>query len=278
MTGLAFKASVAPFHQWTPDVYEGAPTPVTAFMAVATKAAAFGVILRIFNVALIGESNMWAPALAVLAVITIVVGNVGAIGQSSLKRLLAYSSVAQAGLHARRRRRHDAARRRGRRLLPVRVPADEHGRVRRHRRARARDGAGRRHHVALRAGRGPAGAGLADDDRDALARRLPGDRGVLRQDLPDRRRGRQRLRLARRRDRARLGDLARLLPAGRGRGVDALARRGARRGRSRRRRRRGRRSPAAPRRPTPTPKRPPLPNGSRAPAPAWAPVASCSRR
>ena len=97
VTGLAFKASVAPFHQWTPDVYEGAPTPVTAFMAVATKAAAFGVILRIFDVALIGESTVWAPALAVLAVITIVVGNVGAIGQSSLKRLLAYSSVAQAG-------------------------------------------------------------------------------------------------------------------------------------------------------------------------------------
>jgi NADH-quinone oxidoreductase subunit N len=95
--GLAFKASVAPFHQWTPDVYEGAPTPVTAFMAVATKAAALGVILRLFDVALIGQSDVWAPALAALAVITIVVGNVGAIGQASLKRLLAYSSVAQAG-------------------------------------------------------------------------------------------------------------------------------------------------------------------------------------
>ncbi len=97
VTGLAFKASVAPFHQWTPDVYEGAPTPVTAFMAVATKAAAFGVLLRLFDTALIGGSAQWAPALAVLAVVTIVVGNVGAIGQSSLKRMLAYSSVAQAG-------------------------------------------------------------------------------------------------------------------------------------------------------------------------------------
>ena len=97
VAGLAFKASVAPFHQWTPDVYEGAPTPVTAFMAVATKAAAFGIILRFFDVALIGASSTWAPALATLAAITIVVGNVGAIGQSSLKRLLAYSSVAQAG-------------------------------------------------------------------------------------------------------------------------------------------------------------------------------------
>ena len=97
ITGLAFKASVAPFHQWTPDVYQGAPTAVTAFMAVATKAAAFGVLLRLFDTALIDGSREWAPALATLAVITIIVGNVGAIGQSSLKRMLAYSSVAQAG-------------------------------------------------------------------------------------------------------------------------------------------------------------------------------------
>ena len=97
VAGLAFKASIAPFHQWTPDVYEGAPTPITAFMAVATKAAAFGVIVRFFDVAVVDESAIWAPALATLAVVTIIVGNVGAIGQSSLKRLLAYSSVAQAG-------------------------------------------------------------------------------------------------------------------------------------------------------------------------------------
>ena len=57
VAGLAFKASVAPFHQWTPDVYEGAPTPITAFMAVATKAAAFGVLLRLFDVALIGAAD-----------------------------------------------------------------------------------------------------------------------------------------------------------------------------------------------------------------------------
>jgi NADH-quinone oxidoreductase subunit N len=97
VAGLCFKASVAPFHQWTPDVYEGAPTPVTAFMAVATKAAALGVFLRFFDVALISVQGDWGPALAVLATITIIVGNVGALGQSSLKRMLAYSSVAQAG-------------------------------------------------------------------------------------------------------------------------------------------------------------------------------------
>jgi NADH-quinone oxidoreductase subunit N len=97
MAGLAFKASVAPFHQWTPDVYEGAPTPITAFMAVATKAAAMGIFLRFFDVALIGDQVTWGPALAALATASIVVGNVGALGQSSLKRLLAWSSVAQAG-------------------------------------------------------------------------------------------------------------------------------------------------------------------------------------
>jgi NADH-quinone oxidoreductase subunit N len=97
VAGLAFKASVAPFHQWTPDVYEGAPTPVTAFMAVATKVAALGVFLRLFDVALIEAQSSWGPAVATLAAVTIVVGNVGALGQSSLKRMLAYSSVAQAG-------------------------------------------------------------------------------------------------------------------------------------------------------------------------------------
>jgi NADH-quinone oxidoreductase subunit N len=95
--GLAFKASAAPFQQWTPDVYEGAPTPITAFMAVATKAAAFGIFLRFFDVALIDASLDWAPLLAAISAITIIVGNVGALGQSSLKRMLAWSGVAQGG-------------------------------------------------------------------------------------------------------------------------------------------------------------------------------------
>jgi NADH-quinone oxidoreductase subunit N len=97
LVGFAFKASVAPFHQWTPDVYEGAPTPITAFMATATKAAALGVLLRFFDVAAIDLQNIWAPAMATIAAITIIVGNVGALGQSSIKRMLGYSSVAQAG-------------------------------------------------------------------------------------------------------------------------------------------------------------------------------------
>src|SRR5829696_9523577 len=96
-TGLAFKTSVAPFHQWTPDVYQGAPTPITAFMAVATKAAAFIALARLFEVALGPIADDWKPALAALAVVSIAVGNVGALAQDSLKRLMGYSGIAQAG-------------------------------------------------------------------------------------------------------------------------------------------------------------------------------------
>ena len=95
--GLAFKGSVAPFHQWTPDVYQGAPTPVTAFMAVATKASAFAIFLRLFDSAFPSAQIAWGPALAALAVTTILIGNFGAITQDSLKRMLAWSGVAQAG-------------------------------------------------------------------------------------------------------------------------------------------------------------------------------------
>ncbi len=95
--GFAFKASLAPFHQWTPDVYQGSPTPIAAFMSVATKAAAFGVIIRLFDVALSPAADAWKPAWIAIAILSIIVGNVGAIGQSSLKRMLAYSSIAQAG-------------------------------------------------------------------------------------------------------------------------------------------------------------------------------------
>ena len=97
IVGLAFKSSLAPFHQWTPDVYEGAPTPVTAYMSVATKVAAFAATIRLFDVALGGTFDDWKPLWEVLAVASILVGNVGALGQTSLKRMLAYSSIAQAG-------------------------------------------------------------------------------------------------------------------------------------------------------------------------------------
>ncbi|MGD9696658.1 MAG: NADH-quinone oxidoreductase subunit N [Thermoleophilia bacterium] len=95
--GLAFKASAAPFHMWTPDVYEGAPTTITAFMSTATKAAAFAAFLRIFAGVLPDMQADWSIAIAVLAAASIVVGNVAALVQTNMKRLLAYSSVAQAG-------------------------------------------------------------------------------------------------------------------------------------------------------------------------------------
>ena len=132
--GFAFKTSVAPFHQWTPDVYEGAPTPITAFMAVATKAAAFAVFVRFFDVALISEASDWQPALAVLAAISIVVGNVGALGQSSLKRLLGYSGVAQAGYILGGLVVATEAGRQRPRLLPRRLRVHELRRLRRRRR------------------------------------------------------------------------------------------------------------------------------------------------
>jgi NADH-quinone oxidoreductase subunit N len=95
--GFAFKVSAAPFQMWTPDVYEGSPVPVTAFMSVGTKAAAFAMIIRVFQQGLPGLSHDWGALLAFVAVASMVIGNLGAIVQTSLKRLLAYSGVAQAG-------------------------------------------------------------------------------------------------------------------------------------------------------------------------------------
>ena len=95
--GLLFKAAAAPFHVWTPDVYQGAPTPVTAFMAACTKVAAFGALLRVLYVAFDGLTWDFQPVLGVVAVLTMLVGSVLAITQTDIKRLLAYSSIANAG-------------------------------------------------------------------------------------------------------------------------------------------------------------------------------------
>ena len=95
--GLAFKISAAPFQGWAPDVYQGAPAPVSAFLTVGPKAAAFAVLLRIFLGSLEPIASRWAPAIWVCALATMVVGNFAAIMQSNIKRLLAYSSIAHAG-------------------------------------------------------------------------------------------------------------------------------------------------------------------------------------
>lgn len=97
VTGFGFKVSVVPFHSWAPDVYEGAPTPVTTFMSVGIKAAAFAGFARLFIVAVGGEWATWGNAMIILAVLTMIVGNVLALPQRNLKRMLAYSSIAHAG-------------------------------------------------------------------------------------------------------------------------------------------------------------------------------------
>lgn len=95
--GLFFKVAAVPFHMWAPDVYEGAPTSVTAFLSTGSKAASFALYLRIFNDALAGMHNDWAPLLGLVAAITIMVGNWAAVTQENSKRLLAYSSISNAG-------------------------------------------------------------------------------------------------------------------------------------------------------------------------------------
>lgn len=97
MVGLGFKAAVVPFHMWTPDAYQGAPSPVTGFMAAATKFAAFAAILRLFDVVLWPLRDDWRPILTALAVITMILGSLLAVVQEDVKRILAYSSIAHAG-------------------------------------------------------------------------------------------------------------------------------------------------------------------------------------
>ncbi len=183
-----FKASVAPFHQWTPDVYEGAPTPITAFMAVATKVAALGVFLRFFDVALISTQRELGPG----------AGGARDDHDPRRQRRRARAVLAEADarlllgragrLHARRRRRRDAARRAGDGLLPGRLPVHEHGRLRGDRRARARN---RRSATRFRRvtglGRERPLAGLADDaSRCSRLAGIPATAGFIGQVLPDR--------------------------------------------------------------------------------------------
>lgn len=97
LIGFAFKTAAVPFHMWAPDVYDGAPTPVTGFMATAVKTAAFVALVRVLADAFPAFTSLWQPIIAVLAVLSMIVGNVVALAQASLKRMLAYSSIAHAG-------------------------------------------------------------------------------------------------------------------------------------------------------------------------------------
>jgi NADH-quinone oxidoreductase subunit N len=97
MIALSFKVSAAPMHMWTPDVYDGSPTPFTAYMATIAKAAAFFAFLRLFHVSFNNLSNHWTMLLACITALTLLIGNLTAVFQQSVKRMLAYSSIAQAG-------------------------------------------------------------------------------------------------------------------------------------------------------------------------------------
>jgi NADH-quinone oxidoreductase subunit N len=97
IVGFAFKVSAVPFHFWAPDTYEGAPTPVTAFLSVASKAAGFVALLQLVFVGFLGRNDVWAPLFWMLAAVTMTVGNLIALRQTNIVRMLAYSSVAQAG-------------------------------------------------------------------------------------------------------------------------------------------------------------------------------------
>ena len=97
LVGLAFKVAAAPFHMWTPDVYEGAPTPITAFLSAGPKAAAFAAIIRVFFIGFGPIQAEWSTILSVIAALTMTIGNVAAIAQTNVKRMLAYSSIAHSG-------------------------------------------------------------------------------------------------------------------------------------------------------------------------------------
>ena len=95
--GLLFKISAVPFHMWAPDAYEGAPTTVTAYLSVASKAASMAFLLRIFTGPLAASREAWEPLLAIIAIATLTLGNLAAVNQTNIKRLLAYSSISHAG-------------------------------------------------------------------------------------------------------------------------------------------------------------------------------------
>ena len=97
LVGFAFKIAAVPFHMWTPDVYEGSPTVVTAFMSVGSKVGGFAALLRILIAALPALGETWTTAISVMAALTLIVGNLLAIVQPNIKRMLGYSSIAHAG-------------------------------------------------------------------------------------------------------------------------------------------------------------------------------------
>ena len=131
LVGFAFKVSAAPFQMWAPDVYQGAPTPVTAFLSAGPKAAAFAVFLRVFLTAFEPTGDTWEPLVWISALLSMTIGNFAALVQTNVKRMLAYSSIAHAGyvLVAITARSEDGVAAAD--VLPGGLRADERRRVRR---------------------------------------------------------------------------------------------------------------------------------------------------
>ena len=147
-TGVAFKIAAVPFHYWTPDAYQGSPTPITGYLSVGPKVGAFALILRLFVEALGPLSEFWLPVILVLSTLTMTLGNLVALTQDNVKRMLAYSSIAHTGymlvgLAAYAGGQIEGLA--GPALLPRGLHVHEPGRVRRRRGAAE---AGRRHLVA----------------------------------------------------------------------------------------------------------------------------------
>ena len=138
LAGFAFKASAAPFHMWTPDAYQGAPTPVTAFMSSATKVAALVVMERVLVTAFPREAHLWTWAVVGIAIFSLAVGNIAALAQKNVKRLLAYSSVSHAGFMLIAIGTGNRDRRAGAHVLPDPLRGDVDRGLRRDRGARAR--------------------------------------------------------------------------------------------------------------------------------------------
>ena len=217
--GFAFKVSAVPFHSWAPDTYEGAPTPVTAFLSVASKTGGFVALFQLVFIGFLGRDDVWGPLFGVLAVLTMTVGNLIALRQTNVVRLLAYSSIAQAGYIlvplAVAGTSPDAAQQRPHRVdrLPARLRGHEPGRLR-HRAGRGPQDPVGRDLVVRRAVRVRPRAGRAHDDLPVLAGRHPAAGRGVGQDLhvPGRARRRHRLgRRPRRGGRRQLGDRPLLL-------------------------------------------------------------------
>ena len=155
LVGLLFKVGAVPFHSWTPDAYQGAPTPVTGFMAACTKLAAFGVILRVAFVGVGADRWDWQNGVYAVAVLTMVVGAVLSVTQTDVKRLLAYSSIAHAGFILVGVLAFSQAGDRRRDVLPRRLRLRDHRRLR-HRRAWSRQGGSEASHLSQWAGLGRA--------------------------------------------------------------------------------------------------------------------------